>query len=225
MEQLSHDTETDIGEIAAALVWQAQQERPLFPKFAALPDASRGSVHGDRQRPNDRDRSPRRTNQGDSPRRPRQPRAPDANMQRYRIEAGHEHGVRPGDIVGALANEAGIDGEFIGSINIQESYSTVDLPEGMPKEVFDHLRRVRVRQQLMNITLIGSDDNDENRPGEKPKRTAKPHRKANTKAHSKHPKPTGPGPDDSPKKSSKPKKKLTLKKKKRKPADDQPPAN
>ena len=55
--------------------------------------------------------------------------------ERYRIEVGHDHGVKPGNIVGAIAiaNESGLDGrnEHIGSIEISEQakeYSLVDLP-------------------------------------------------------------------------------------------------
>ena len=212
VERLSHDTETDIGEIAAALVWQAQKERPLFPKFAPLPDARRASSHSERTRPDDRSRSSRRPAEGESPRRQRKPKPLDADMRRYRIEAGLEHGVRPGDIVGALANEAGIDGEYIGNINIQDNHSTVDLPEGMPKEVFEQLKRVRVRQQAMNISLVETDDNSDSRPYSKANHATKPRKTNKPRARSKPGKPTGPAPDDRPKKSSQPKKTLTLKK-------------
>lgn len=231
VEQLSHDTETDIGEIAAALVWQAQQERPLFPKFAPLPDANRSSSRSDsgrssarpdRNRADDRDRPSRRPAEGESPRRQRKPRALEADMQRYRIEAGQDHGVRPGDIVGALANEAGIDGEYIGNINIQDTYSTVDLPEGMPKDVFEQLKKVRVRQQAMNISLISADGDTESRPVSrshpadtppKPAKPAKPIKSARSNKpapRTKASKPTGPGPDDRPKKIAPAKKTLTL---------------
>jgi len=213
VEQLSHDTETDVGEIAAALVWQAQQERPLFPKFAPLPDHGRSSSRPDRKRSDDRDRSSHRPPPGESRRRQRKPREPDADMQRYRIEAGEDHGVRPGDIVGALANEAGIEGEYIGNIDIRDTYSTVDLPEGMPKAVFEQLKRVRVRQQAMNISLVNADGNGNDRPYSPPPRSTKPRKAHKPKARTKPGKSNGPGPDDRPKKSRQPKKKLTLKKK------------
>lgn len=211
VEQLAHDTETDVGEIAAALVSQAQQDRPLFPKFAPLPDASRPS-RGDRNRGNQsdrggRERPSRRTDKSEAPRRPRKPKAVGENMERFRIEAGLDHGVGPGDIVGALANEAGIDGEYIGNISINNTHSTVDLPEGMPKEIFEHLKKTRVRQQPMKISRVdaaGSEPPADKRvpPKHKPRKSNKP------KTRSKATKAT----KDKPKKSRKPKEKLTLKK-------------
>ena len=65
----------------------------------------------------------------------------------YRIEVGHRDGVAPREIVGAIANEAGLEGRFIGRIAIEEDHSLVDLPEGMPREIFQHLARgLRARQ-------------------------------------------------------------------------------
>ncbi|MBV1961390.1 MAG: DEAD/DEAH box helicase [Immundisolibacteraceae bacterium] len=189
VEQIAHDTETDIGEIAAALVMQSQKQRPLYPTFAPLPDASKRPERGQRDQGRDRPNrknpshdSGKRRDAGDRGERPpsrrRQPREPDADQQRYRIEAGKSHGVRPGDIVGALANEAGVEVEYIGSIEIGENHSTVDLPDGMPKDVFEHLKRVRVRQQPMNISLVSGD----NSPGlSKPAKSRKPNKKLSLK--------------------------------------------
>jgi ATP-dependent RNA helicase DeaD len=55
--------------------------------------------------------------------------------------------------VGAIANEADIESQYIGHIKLYEDYSTVDLPEGMPKELFQHLKNVRVRQHKLNISM------------------------------------------------------------------------
>ena len=73
-------------------------------------------------------------------------------MDRYRIEAGHDHEVKPGNIVGAIANEADIDSQHIGKIQIFDDFSLVDLPEGMPTEVFEHLKKVWVAKRMMNIS-------------------------------------------------------------------------
>ena len=78
--------------------------------------------------------------------------------ERYRIEVGHVHGVKPGNIVGAIANESGLDGEHIGGIEIESDYSLVDLPVGMPKEVFADLKKVRVCGQAMNISLHAAEE-------------------------------------------------------------------
>lgn len=91
----------------------------------------------------------------------------EGGAERYRIEVGHVHGVKPGNIVGAIANESGLDGEHIGSIEIEAEYSLVDLPVGMPKDIFMDLKKVRICGQAMNISLHGD--------GEAPrKRKAKP---------------------------------------------------
>ncbi len=78
--------------------------------------------------------------------------APDEGMERFRIEVGHNHQVKPGNIVGAIANEADIESKYIGRINIYDDYSTVDLPEGMPKELLYTLKKVWVAGQQLKIS-------------------------------------------------------------------------
>ena len=75
----------------------------------------------------------------------------DAEMETFRIEVGHVHGVKPANIVGAIANEAGIEGQHIGRVDIRDDHSFVDLPQGMPKEIFRHLQKVRVAGQQLQI--------------------------------------------------------------------------
>ena len=65
---------------------------------------------------------------------------------------GHDHGVKPGNIVGAIANEVGLEGRLIGRVVIQDDHSFVDLPSGMPKEVFLQLQKVRVAGQPLQIS-------------------------------------------------------------------------
>ncbi|MEL6823384.1 MAG: DbpA RNA binding domain-containing protein, partial [Calditrichota bacterium] len=77
---------------------------------------------------------------------------PDEGMDRFRLEVGHDHGVKPGNIVGAIANEIGLESRYIGRINIFDDFSTVDLPSNMPKVLFDTLRHVRVAGMKMNIS-------------------------------------------------------------------------
>ena len=75
-------------------------------------------------------------------------------METFRIEVGHNHGVKPGNIVGAIANETGIDGDHIARIRIQDSFSTVELPAGMPKELIEELKKIRVAGQQLNISIL-----------------------------------------------------------------------
>jgi ATP-dependent RNA helicase DeaD len=96
--------------------------------------------------------------------------APAKGMERYRIEVGREHEVKPANIVGAIANEAEIDAQYIGRIDIFEDHSTVDLPEGMPKEILRHLQSVWVSGQRLKARRVQAG------PGKKPK-----HKKAGVK--------------------------------------------
>ncbi len=73
-------------------------------------------------------------------------------MERYRIEVGRHHGVRPGNIVGAISNEAGLDSRHIGNIDINPEFSLVDLPYGMPKNIFRLLEKTRVGSRQMAIS-------------------------------------------------------------------------
>ncbi|MCF8092186.1 MAG: DbpA RNA binding domain-containing protein, partial [Desulfotignum sp.] len=73
-------------------------------------------------------------------------------MERYRIEVGESHGIKPKDIVGAIANEAGLESRHIKEIHIQPEFSLVDLPEGMPGEIFHLLKRTWVRSRQMAIS-------------------------------------------------------------------------
>ncbi len=155
IEQYQNEHNTGISEIAAALAWLVQRERPLVVKEKASPRQSnsresreprrvpprQGEARG-RQR--DRERPPSRSSS-----------AVAKGMVRYRIDVGREHGVQPKNIVGAIANEAGVDSQHIGHIKLHDSYSTVDLPEGMPKEIFTHLKKVWVCNRKLNIGILG----------------------------------------------------------------------
>jgi ATP-dependent RNA helicase DeaD len=90
--------------------------------------------------------------------------APSQGQVRYRLEVGHNHGVQPGNIVGAIANEAGIDSAHIGRIEIFDAYSTVDLPEGMPKEVYNQLRKAWVCGQKLDISVPPAPKGGASRP-------------------------------------------------------------
>ena len=67
--------------------------------------------------------------------------------------------VTPKDIVGALANEGGIESRFIGQINLYEDYSTVELPADLPNDVMGALARLRVRQHVLHLRPVTPDEN------------------------------------------------------------------
>ncbi len=79
------------------------------------------------------------------------PREPQGEMKRYQLSVGREHGVKPGNIVGAIANEANLDSKYIGQIEIQDSTTLIDLPAGMPKDVLELLRKVSVCGKKLNL--------------------------------------------------------------------------
>jgi len=79
---------------------------------------------------------------------------PEVDMERFRIEVGYNHGVKPKNIVGAIANEADVESKYIGHIEIFDNFTVVDLPAGMPKETLKHMQKVWVcRRQLMLAPL------------------------------------------------------------------------
>lgn len=78
-----------------------------------------------------------------------------SNQELFRIDVGRIHGVKPGNIVGAIANEAGLQSRHITGLKIQEDYSTVKLPQGISKEVLKHLNKAWVCGRQLNITSMG----------------------------------------------------------------------
>lgn len=79
---------------------------------------------------------------------------PAADMELFRIEVGHDHEVEPRNIVGAIANEAGLDAQNIGRIDIRDDHSLVELPLGMPKPIFADLKKAWVCGQKLNISRL-----------------------------------------------------------------------
>ncbi len=75
----------------------------------------------------------------------------DDDMDRFRVEVGHRDRVKPGNLVGAIANETGLQGRMIGRIRIFEDHSLVDLPKQMPEQVFNALKKVKVMNRELQI--------------------------------------------------------------------------
>ena len=73
-------------------------------------------------------------------------------MESYKILVGYSHGVKPANIVGAISNEAELDSKYIGRIEINEDFSIVDLPEEMPQDVLNLLKKVVVSGKRLNIS-------------------------------------------------------------------------
>ncbi|HJW25429.1 MAG TPA: DEAD/DEAH box helicase [Rhodocyclaceae bacterium] len=161
VSEIAEEQNVGMHEVAAALLRMAQETRPLqmegsdpAPRPAPAEDFRRAPRFGEREaRPQREEREfrPReeRPRREDFDAKPRM--APSGEMTRYRIDVGRDHGVQVKDIVGAIANEAGIESRFIGRIALYDESSTVELPAGMPKEVANLLKRTRVRGVPINL--------------------------------------------------------------------------
>ena len=168
IESIKSEAEVDAEVLMAALAKIAQGDEPLLLKEGDRPDLNamperrerreRSDSFGGRERGgrNERGRGGERGGRGGErgERRPRERTTPDAGMKRFRIDVGHVHHVKPGNIVGAIANEAGLDAEHIGHINIQEDHSLVDLPMGMPKDIFRDLKKTWVCGRKLEIVRL-----------------------------------------------------------------------
>ena len=146
--------DTDPIRLAAALAYLAQKDRPLQVKESKKSSFHEKNEHRDgfKGKP-ERIKTGKsfRPNKDDLPKSKRgNPKVPKDN---YRIEVGRNHNVTPGDIVGAIANEADVEPRNIGHIEVRDDHSYIELPVGMPKVVFNSLKKIRVRNQPLNIEI------------------------------------------------------------------------
>jgi len=156
LAEYSHKNDVSPEDIASALAYLLQKERPLQVKFTDVKperESRNRDDRGGREDRGSRDRGGRdggrERSREDRPRREHN----DENMVRYRIEVGRNHEARPGDIVGAIANEAGISSANIGHIKLHDEFSTVDLPKGLSNDVLSQLKKVRVRNRPLEISV------------------------------------------------------------------------
>lgn len=159
IEQYQQEHNIPAVEIAAALAKLLQGNTPLLLQNKP---ASKADRNWDKEADSSSDKKPRK--QRDRERNLSRDDKPEEGMERYRLEVGYDHNVKPGNIVGAIANEAGLDSQHIGRINIHDDYSTVDLPKGMPKEIFDELKKVWVSGQQLKIARLGEGGSARPRP-------------------------------------------------------------
>ena len=152
----------DLSEIAAALTYLSQKDRPLIPDLPPLPKPSKKNDKGakrDKREVRREDHSEGRSRRAQGER--SSSRAVEDGMVRYRIAVGRDQKAEAKHIVGAIANEAGLSNQDIGRIDIFDDHSLVDLPDGMPKDIFQHLRKVRVCGHKMRIVVEGQWNKDD----------------------------------------------------------------
>ena len=172
-------------DVAAALARLAQGDKDLLLKGDPKPS----KALADKPARGKATRTERRSSRG---------AGPESGMERFRIEVGRKHGVGVGNIVGAIANEAGIDSDYIGRIQLFDNFSTVDLPAEMPDDVLSSLQSPRVAGQPMTMSRFSGELPDTpvrkhrkgpSPSGKKPRKADKSGAKAKTsgKAPSKRP--------------------------------------
>ena len=159
-----NEHEISAEEVAAALVYLVQKDRPLMPPEEKPARKERSDKEFKKSRKESRDRKDRdsRDKKG---KKDKNRDIPDSDMEPFKIHVGHNDEVTPREIVGAIANEADISSKYIGKINIHDDYTVVDLPKGMPKDVFQILQRTRVRQKALKIERL--EKNKQSKKGNK----------------------------------------------------------
>ena len=179
VNELIEEDSADPLELAAALAKLVQGDQPLLLDDS-IPDPLLNASNDRGGRDFDRRDGGREfggrdfADRGDRPARRMpslEPRPlkdnPDVEMERYRVDVGANHGVKPGQIVGAIANEANIESRFIGNIDIADDFSTVDLPKGMTGDVLEVIKKARVCQrplQISRYTEVPAGSNTASRP-------------------------------------------------------------
>ena len=158
IDQYRIDTNVPSLEIAAALAKLLQGDNPLLLKHKNDTTFDK-SISGTEDR--DDHRSNRKSEQRGKQR--KQSSRSDTRMESYKILVGSSHGVKPGNIVGAISNETDLDSKYIGRIEILEEFSVIDLPEGMPRDMLNMLQKVVVSGQRLNISKFKKERPQRNR--------------------------------------------------------------
>ena len=150
LQRVAQETACSPEDLALAALELSLAGQPLLLKGEDNFNLPRnGMAEGRRDRDRDRGHERNGGSRGE-----RAPRPSDENMDRFRVELGWRDRIKPGNIVGAIANETGLNGKAIGRIQIFDAYSTVDLPKGMPKDVFEGLRQLRVMGKPLQISRL-----------------------------------------------------------------------
>ena len=136
IEDYENEHDITAEDIAAALAVIAQQGRAFFL------DEDEDIAHASRPFADDGDRP--RKNKGKK-------QFNNEGMVNYKLNVGRASRVKASAIVGALANEGGIKGSQIGSIDIRQHFTIVGLPEDLPKGFFDRLRDTKIAGEFINI--------------------------------------------------------------------------
>ena len=154
-------------QIAAALAFLATRDRPLKPDLPDVPVPPPATERPPREAHSDKPVRERRAATADFE--TTKPTLAEGDLRRYRIEVGRNLGATPKEIVGAIANEGGIAGKFIGQIHLFADFATVELPADLPADILAKLRKTRVKQTPLNIRPFEADAPPPRKAPAKPK--------------------------------------------------------
>jgi len=156
IENLIEENQADPIKIASALAHMCNGSKP----FLLDPQSDRKINRPEREERNSDSRRDRGERGGRERKERKRPASnemrplknhPEVKLTRYRVDVGHNDGVKPGNLVGAIANTADLDSEYIGQIEIYDSHSTVDLPAGMPDSLLTLLQNAKVSNRPMGL--------------------------------------------------------------------------
>ena len=150
IEQYVSENAVSALDVAACLALLVHQDKPWKQQMPAfkpprIPSDARESSRDSRQ--TSRPRPHKSADHYKS--------AGDGAQELFRIDVGRIHGVKPGNIVGAIANEAGLQSRYITGLKINEDHSTVRLPSGLSKQVFVDLNKAWVCGRQLKLTSLG----------------------------------------------------------------------
>ena len=153
IEDYVKENDVSAVEVAAALALQLNQDKSWHAKLSLPKPAARPAKEG-RVRDSD-SRSSRPSSSAGASSSDRKPRDANYPQELFRLDVGRVHGVKPGNIVGAIANEAGLQSKFITGLKIHDDHSTVRLPKGMTKEIVYGLNKAWVCGRQLKLTSLG----------------------------------------------------------------------
>jgi ATP-dependent RNA helicase DeaD len=156
IEQYLKDQEASPVTVAAALALMCHQDRPWNYK-PSLPKAFRAPKEEKfRDAPFKESKGFSNSRSDRQAKKAKHSIRDEHGQELFRIDVGRVHGVKPGNIVGAIANEAGLQSRFITGIKIHDDHSTVRLPKNMPKEVFQSINKAWVCGRQLKLTSLGA---------------------------------------------------------------------
>lgn len=155
LAHFSKEQDVSALDVAAALALMVNQDKSWLAQLA-LPQVSRVEKEAGGFRRREDKRTDKRGNTSFSSGKKRRAFAEEGPQAIFRLDVGRIHGVKPGNIVGAIANEAGLQSRHITGLKIHDNYSTVRLPKAIPKEVVSHLNKAWVCGRQLNLTLMNN---------------------------------------------------------------------